>query len=344
MISTNKIIHRQLTKILKKNKKAFIIGEGVNDPKGIFGTTTGLNKKFKNQVLESPISENGVTGMCIGAAKMGMKPILIHQRVDFMFYSMDQIINNLAKSYFITDGKYNVPLVIRAIIGRGWGQGPMHSQSFETIFAKIPGIEIFIPVFPHEFYHVYNYAAKSKNPMIIFEHRWLHNIKGSKINVMKNIKIPSKIISGKDITIVASGYNVLEVLKLKKILKKHNIKIDFFNLMCLQPLSLNVILKSIKKTKNVMIIENDHTVFGFGSEILAKVIEQGINLENKPIRMGTPFFPCPMSKEHVAKYYINSREIFKNILKILNLDSKLLNQVKKNKLIDVPDENFIGPF
>jgi pyruvate/2-oxoglutarate/acetoin dehydrogenase E1 component len=344
MITISKIINNQLEEILRNNKKSFLIGEGVNDPKGIFGTTINLNKKFKNRVLESPISENAVTGMCIGAAKMGLKPILVHQRVDFMYYSMDQIINNLAKSYFISDGKFTVPVIIRAIIGRGWGQGPMHSQSFETLFAKIPGLKIFIPVFPNEFYSVFKYAAKSKNPIIIFEHRWLHNLKLRKKLKIKNIEKPCNVMRGDQLTVVASGINILEVLKLKKILKNNNIKIDLYNLTCLQPLNLKPIIMSVKKTKKIIIIDNDYTVFGFGAEILARISEYDVKLDCTPIRMGTPFYPSPMSKNYAKNYYINSENIFKNILKVLKLNHKLFTSVKFNEILDVPDKSFIGPF
>ena len=188
-ITTSELIRQTLTKLLTKDKNIFLIGEGVNDPKGIFGTTKNLYKKFKNRIIESPISENAMTGVCIGAAKMGMRPIIVHQRVDFVLYALEQIINSMAKTYYITNGKFKVPIVVRLIIGKGWGQGPMHSQILDTLFAKIPGLKVFIPTFPDDFQSMLEVAVKDDNPVIFFEHRWLHALKKNK---KKKLKIISK--------------------------------------------------------------------------------------------------------------------------------------------------------
>ena len=119
---------------------------GITDPTGIFGTPTGLSKIFgNNRVIEPPTSESALTGICIGAAIKGMKPILSHQRVEFSLLSIEQIINQAAKWNFMSGGKQKVPLVIRLIIGKGWGQGPQHSQSLEAMFAHIPGLKVVAP-------------------------------------------------------------------------------------------------------------------------------------------------------------------------------------------------------
>ena len=131
-------IKESQTQLMRKDKSIITMGLGINDPKGIFGTTKGLNKIFGNKrVLETPTSENALTGIAVGAAIEGLRPILTHQRVEFSLLSMEQIINQAAKWYFLSGGKYKVPIVIRVIIGKGWGQGPQHSQSLESLFLTI---------------------------------------------------------------------------------------------------------------------------------------------------------------------------------------------------------------
>ena len=352
-ISTNQLIRETLIKLLKKNKNIFLIGEGINDPKGIFGTTKGLNKNFKNRIIESPISENAMTGVCIGAAKMGMRPIIVHQRVDFVFYALEQIINSMAKTYYITNGKFNVPIVIRLIIGKGWGQGPMHSQILDTLFAKIPGLKVFIPTFPDDFQHMLEVAVKDNNPVIFFEHRWLHTLKK---NIKKKIKNHNKIIKpklivrGKDITIIASGINIIEILKINKFLKENKKNIEIIDIKCLQPLYLNEIIKSVKKTKKLIVVDNGHTKFGFGSEIISQIIEKYPNIFNSaPVRLGLPFYPTPMSRNYINEYYVSKKKILKSIYNVLNLKLNK-NTVKKfenlfnEDYIDIPDKDFLGPF
>ena len=120
-----------------------------------------------------------MTGLCIGSAMMGLKPIQIHQRVDFALLALEQIMNNCAKAYFVSNSKHTVPIVIRMIIGRGWGQGPMHSQILDSLFASIPGLKVIMPTFPNDFKGMMLAAIKDPNPVVILEHRWLHNIKGN---------------------------------------------------------------------------------------------------------------------------------------------------------------------
>jgi acetoin:2,6-dichlorophenolindophenol oxidoreductase subunit beta len=347
------LIRETLIKLLRKDKNIFLIGEGVNDPKGIFGTTKGLNKIFKNRVIESPISENAVTGVAIGAAKMGMRPIVIHQRVDFIFYALEQIINSMSKTYYITNGKFNVPIVIRLIVGKGWGQGPMHSQVLDTLFAKIPGLKVYIPTFAEDFKFMLEAAVKDNNPVIFFEHRWLHNLKLKKKSNSKKVRGiigAKKITDGKDVTVVVSGINTIEVLKAYDLLLKQKVKIEIINLNCLQPLKIDTIIKSVKKTRRLIIIENGHIKFGFGSEIISQIVEKYPKIfRSNPIRIGNPFYPTPMSKNYISEYYPSKKKIFYSILKILNKKIKI-NEIKNLKkfldeeYIDIPDKNFQGPF
>ena len=142
-IAFHKAINEAVDQSLSIDPSVFLIGLGAADPKGIFGSTLGLNEKYgDHRVMEMPISENAVTGIAIGAAITGMRPILTHQRVDFALVSMEQIVNQAAKWHYMFGGQMNVPIVIRMIIGRGWGQGPQHSQSLQSWFAHVPGLKV----------------------------------------------------------------------------------------------------------------------------------------------------------------------------------------------------------
>jgi pyruvate/2-oxoglutarate/acetoin dehydrogenase E1 component len=351
VISSSEAVNEATILAMLKNKNVFVIGEGVNDPKEIFGTTKNLKKKFGSQrVIETPISENAMTGVCIGSAMMGLKPIQIHQRVDFALLAMEQIMNNCAKTFFVSNERHNVPMVMRMIIGRGWGQGPMHSQVLDSIFAQIPGLKVYMPTFPKDFKGMLLAAIEDPNPVVFLEHRWLHNIKGhvpKKYYKNKTNKI-NKILNGKDLTIVANGYNLLEVLELKKILNKINVSFDLFDLNIIQPLYTKDIIKSLKKTGRIILIDSGYKKFGIGAEILSQIMENNMNsLKHKPIRIGLPFVPTPSSRFLANNYYPNKEKILSSILDVMNKKKykKYLFKLIKSKIpVDVPDLNFKGPF
>ena len=160
---------------MKNDKDVVLLGLGVDDPKGVFGTTLNLHQKFPNRVFDMPTSENSMAGFALGLSISKMKPIIVHQRVEFSLLSIEQIFNQISKWYFMTAGKVNVPMVIRLIIGKGWGQGPQHSQSLETIFSHIPGLKIVVPSNAYEAKGLLLQSIRDPNPVIFFEHRWLHN-------------------------------------------------------------------------------------------------------------------------------------------------------------------------
>tara|TARA_B100000886_G_scaffold166293_1_gene113607 strand:- start:13414 stop:14484 length:1071 start_codon:yes stop_codon:yes gene_type:complete len=351
IISSSQAINEATIIAMRKDKNVYVIGEGVNDPKEIFGTTKHLKKIFKKKrVIETPISENAMTGLCIGSAMMGLKPIQIHQRVDFALLALEQIVNNCAKAFFVSNSKHTIPIVIRLIIGRGWGQGPMHSQILDSLFAQIPGLKVIMPCLPYDFKGMMLSAIKDPNPVIVLEHRWLHNIKGyvPKKFYLQNINKPKKIKKGKDLTIVANGYNLLEVLEIQKILNADKISFDLFDLNVIQPLDTNSIISSVKKTGRIIVIDSGFKNLGIGSEIISRISETCLeNLKSKPVRIGLPFLPTPSTRFLANSYYPNKKIILCAILDILKKGKnkiKMLKELKNDIPIDVPDLNFKGPF
>ena len=340
---------REATAIsLQDDPSVYLIGLGVPDPKGIFGTTEGLQSQFgSDRVMDMPISENGMTGVAIGSALVGMRPILTHQRVEFAILSMEQIVNQAAKWFHMTAGKNNIPLVIRMIIGRGWGQGAQHSQSLESWFAHIPGLKVVMPATPYDAKGLLISAVEDNNPVIFMEHRWLHNTFGEVPE--KKYKVPigeAKIINkGFDITIVSHSYMSIEALKSAKILKKHNVSCEIVDLRSLRPLDVNTIITSVKKTKRLLVVDNGWTKFGVSAEIISSITEKIFSdLKSAPKRIGIEDVPIPSTRALAIHSYPTPSKIINAVSDLIGVEINLTEEEKKQDPLDIPDQNFTGPF
>jgi pyruvate dehydrogenase E1 component beta subunit len=352
-ISFDNCIQKSLDQNMTKYKNLILFGEGIDDPSSMFGTTKGLRKKHGlNRTIEMPLSENCMVGAAIGASMMGDKVIINLQRVEFALLALEQIINNAAKTHYLSNGKHNVDIIIRLIVGRGWGQGPEHSQTLESLFASIPGLKVFMPAFPFEAYQLMNLAIKDPNPIIFIENRWSHYTLGNinKYNKMKN-KCFTKLSNGNSLTLISSGYSSTICSQLVKLLKKYSIDIDFFNLKIIRPLNIDQIKKSISKTKKIITIDSGHKILGIGAEIIAKLAEENYKFESPPIRMGMPDHPTPSSRSFIDKVYVDSEKILKAIFSLVKINKKIKDKIiKENRLQsanlpkDIPDPKFKGPF
>ena len=210
-------ILRVLDRNLYENPKFLISGLGVSDPKGVFGTTFGLSEKYgSHRVLETPTSENAMTGIGVGLAISGFQPLMVHQRLDFFILAMDQLVNSAAKWHFMFGGQSSVPITIRLITGRGWGQGPTHSQNLHSWFAHIPGLKVVMPSFASEVASLLQASIDDPNPVIFIEDRWIHNqqVDAMDPRIEKPIELGKARVckSGTQITVVSSGYMSIESL------------------------------------------------------------------------------------------------------------------------------------
>lgn len=338
------------TQCMQDDRSVYIIGLGVTDPKGVFGTTLGLEKKFgEKRVLDMPVAENGMTGIAIGSALVGMRPILTHQRIDFMLLSLDQIINNAAKWHYMFGGKMNIPIVIRLLVGRGWGQGPQHSQSLQALFAHIPGLKVVMPVTPYDAKGLLISAIEDNNPVIFIEHRWLHNALG---NVPKEkYRVPlgkAKVIKeGRDLTIVSSSYTTLEAIRAAELLEEDGINIEVVDLRTIKPLDELTIERSVRKTGRLIIVDGAWRSFGVAAEILAQVAEKAYkSLKCAPVRITFPDVPTPTSWALANHYYPQVKDIINTVRKMLKLNqpSRKRSGEVLDKPLDVPDAAFKGPF
>jgi len=349
IIKFSEAINQALDISMKRNKNVIILGLGVDDPKRIFNTTINLKEKFgENRVFDMPTAENGITGFALGASLKGFRPVISHQRVEFSLLSMEQIINQAAKWNYMNGGQMSVPLVIRLIIGRGWGQGPQHSQSLESIFAHIPGLKVISPANPYDAKGLLISSIEDNNPVIFFEHRWLHDTLGRVPEKYYKVSIGNaKVIArGSDLTIVSNSFMTFEVMKSLDILKKYKISPEVIDLRTIRPLDKTTIIKSVKKTKKLLVVDNGWISFGISSEIISTVSEQCSNiLKSKPSRVGINDSPIPSTRALARHCYPGPNEILKATCKMLNkkISKKDLKILPLNKT-DVPDKLFKGPF
>ncbi len=336
---------------MQKDKSVFIIGEGVPDPKQVFGTTKGLREKYgKDRVMDMPISESALTGICIGAAIQGMRPIMVHQRMDFALVAMDQIINNAAKWHYMFGGRMKVPIVIRMIIGRGWGQGTQHSQSLHAMFAHVPGLKVVMPSTAYDAKGLLMAAVQDNNPVIFIEHRWLHNTTGNVPDEPYTIPIglANTIRKGTDITIASTSHMTAEALRAATLLEKTGISAEVVDVRTIKPLDYETVIQSVKKTGRLLVADLGYKSMGVAGDIIASVCEKAFKeLKTAPARITSPDIPTPSTPELAKHYYPRYTDIMETAAKLLGKEIKgLLKEEKKKepKHLDVPDPSFTGPF
>lgn len=339
----------------QRDENILLFAEGVNDPSAVYGTTKELMDIYGcNRTIEMPIAENGLCGVAIGAAMHGKRPIISFHRVEFSLLAVEQIVNNAAKMHYSSNGHHICPIVIRMIIGRGWGQGPQHSQSLESMFACVPGLKVLMPVFPADTKGMLLSAIEDNNPVIIIEHRWCHYVKGH-VNegyYLEDIDRPKKIRKGNDITIVSTSFSTLEAVKASDALKKIGVGVDLFDLRVLNPLDLAEVIESFKITGRLMTVDTGHKTHGIGGEVLAQIMEAtGMSAKSSPKRIGLPDHPVPSSRGYIPGLYPDAIKIVDSVCDMLKISatgkSNCIEQLAGSLSelpVDVPDPAFTGPF
>lgn len=342
-------IHEAIDLCMEKDSRVYIMGLGVPDPKGIFSTTLGLSEKYGSaRVMDMPTSENAMTGIAIGSALVGMRPIMTHQRIDFALLAMDQIVNQAANWHYMFGGCMKVPLVIRMIIGRGWGQGPQHSQSLQNWFAHIPGLKVIMPTTPHDAKGLLIAGIEDDNPVIFLEHRWLYNIEGHVPKGMYRVPIGKAAVirQGKDVTIASTSYMTLESLRAAEALEKEGIKAEVIDIRSLKPLDEITILESVYKTGHLIVADTGWRFCGFSSEIIACVTEKMFyHLKGPPKRVALPDCPSPTSPALSSHYYPRANDIIFAVRESMGYKvEKDTEYITVTGPLDIPDRDFTGPF
>jgi acetoin:2,6-dichlorophenolindophenol oxidoreductase subunit beta len=326
-----------------------VFGLGIDDPRGVFGTSLNLHKEFgSDRVFDVPLSENALTGIAVGLALTGQRPVLTHQRLDFSLLSIDQLVNNAAKWRFMFGGKRSVPLVIRMIVGRGWGQGPTHSQSLQALFAHIPGLKVVMPSFADDAKGLLLSSIFDDNPVIFIEHRWLHN---NQCEVPAgDVRVPlgtARLVrEGKDITIVATSYTTVEAVHAVDFLKAQNIHAELLDLRTVRPIDWAAITASLEKTKRLLVLDTGHETCGVAGEIVARMTtSRWSDFAVAPRRLTSPDFPEATSPALTRDYHIRAAHIASNVADMLGVAIDAQAPIlQKQGPHDQPGAWFTGPF
>ena len=317
-------VNEAMLQEMERDSSVFVYGLDVSDHKRIFGTTKNLVEKFgEDRCFITPLSEDAMTGVGLGAAINGLRPIHIHVRVDFFILAMNQIMNMISNFRYMSGGKVKIPLVIRAIVGRGWGQSAQHSKSLYSIFAHIPGIKVVLPTTPYDAKGMIISAIRDDNPVIFIEHRWLYYINDFVPEEPYTVSLgkPSILHQGDDITIVATSWMNVEALKAAEILNKNDISVEVIDPRTIQPFDDKIVIDSVKKTGRCIVADNDWLNCGFSAEVAARVSQKCFNDLIIPVeRIGFAEAPCPTTRPLENQFYPNAIDIIKKVEKVLKLD------------------------
>ena len=293
-------INEALHQMMAHDPSVFLIGQGVKSPWYVGNTAAGLLKKFgSGRVIDTPVSENAITGTAVGAALVGMRPVVVHPRVDFMMYAMDPIINEAANWHYMFGGKSSVPVVIWGIINRGGEQAAQHSQSLHALFAHVPGLKVVMPSTPYDAKGLMIAAIEDDNPVVYMDDRWLYNLEGEVPEEIYSVPIGKGIIrrKGKDVTLVANSYMVVESMKAAEDLEREGIDLEVIDLRSVKPLDETLLFESIKKTGRLVIADGGWKTCGMAAEISALISENIFDVLKAPImRVTLPDAPAPASR------------------------------------------------
>lgn len=315
-----KAINETLLQLMEEDQRVFLIGQGVTSPWYVGLTTKDLVEKYgTSRVIDTPVSENVITGAAVGAALAGMMPIVVHPRMDFMYYALDPIANHAAPWYYMFGGQLSVPITIWTIINRGGEQAAQHSQALQAIFSHLPGLKVVMPSTPYDAKGLLVAAVRDKNPVVYIDDRWLYSITGDVPEALYEVPIGKGIIrkTGDDVTLVATSYFVQKALKAAESLDKEGISVEVLDPRTIKPFDDELLFSSIEKTKRLVIADGGWKTCGVAAEISARVAEHDLMSTLKaPIRRVTlPDLPAPASSVLEHKYFKGEPELVSAIRK-----------------------------
>jgi acetoin:2,6-dichlorophenolindophenol oxidoreductase subunit beta len=298
---------------MRRDSTIFIFGLDVDDHKTIQGSTRGLVEEFgAERVFGTPLSEDAMSGIAIGAAMAGLRPIHVHIRMDFLLLCMNQLVNIAAKSSYMYDGQVKVPLVVRSMIGKSWGQGAQHSQGLHSIFMHIPGLKVVAPSNAYDAKGCLIAAIRDNNPVIFVEHRLLYATDA--FVPEEPFEIPfgkARVCTrGDDITVVGISNMLIECLRAHELLVDIGIQAEVIDPISLTPLDIDTIVQSVQRTGRLLVVDNAWTNCGASAEIVARVIELAQNSNRIHVkRMGYAPTPCPTTPVLEQEFYADPAKI-----------------------------------
>lgn len=329
---------------MQADPNVFIFGLDVPDHKRIFGSTAGLLEKFgPERVFGTPLSEDAMTGVTLGAALMGLRPVHVHIRVDFMLLGVNQIVNMISNLRYMAGGQIKkLPIVIRAVIGRGWGQSAQHSKSMQGLFAHFPGLKVIMPSSPQDAYSLTREAIEDDDPVIILEHRWMYDIVGE-VDTALRVPIGSAHVrkTGKDLSLICTSWMNIEAHKAAEILERHGLSVEIVDVRSIAPFDSKTVIDSVSKTGRCIVADYDWSFCGFGAELAAQISHGCFGKLKQPIeRLGFAHTPCPTTRPLENLFYPDAVDMVRTTEKMLGL--KALDLSKDT--FYTYEENFKGPF
>lgn len=350
LISYAEAVNEALHQAMSQDSSVICYGLGVDDPKRIFGTTKGLLENFgHDRVFDMPTAENAMLGVGIGAAISGLKPVMVHQRMDFFLLAMDQLVNAAAKWYYMFGEQRSVPITVRLMIGRGWGQGPTHSQSLQAWLAHVPGIRVIMPVTPEDAKGMLLAAINDPNPVVMLEHRWLHHQKGevSESGCKAPLDKARIVKAGSDITLISMSIQTIESKRAIEKLEANGISVEHIDLRSVQPIDWETILTSVRKTGRILAVDSGMEMCSVASQITATAAEQCFSqLKCAPVTLAMPFHPEPTSYGLTKGFHLGAKEIAQKAHQMVTADNpeQLYEELAVAGHHDVPGDWFTGPF
>jgi pyruvate/2-oxoglutarate/acetoin dehydrogenase E1 component len=314
-------INEALHQMMEYDPSVFLIGQGVKSPWYVGNTTVGLLKKFgPRRVIDTPVSENAITGAGIGAALVGMRPVVVHPRIDFMMYAMDPIVNEAGNWHYMFGGRSSVPVVIWGIINRGGEQAAQHSQALHSMFAHIPDLKVVMPATPYDAKGLMISAIHDPNPVVYIDERWLYNVEGTVPEEMYEVPIGKAIVrrEGSDVTLIGVSYMAELGMKAATALIEKGIDVEMIDIRTLKPLDKNLLISSAKKTGRVVVTDGGWRSFGATAEISALIFEEAFSSLKAPVvRVTLPDTPAPASRILEEVYYPTAESIIEAVQKVM---------------------------
>jgi len=312
--------HAQL---LARDARVFVVGQGLWSPWYAGASLEGLDREFgRARILDSPVSENAVTGLAIGAALAGMRPIVFHPRMDFMLLAADPIVNQAANWSYLFGGAMGVPLVIRAVINRGGEQGAQHSQALHAMFMHVPGLKVVMPATAYDAKGLLIAALEDPNPVLYIDDRWLYGDTGAVPAEPYTVPIGEAIVRrrGSDITLIGISWMAAENLRAAAILEREGIDAEVVDLRSLKPWDRGLVVESVAKTGRAVVADSGWRTAGAAAEIAAEVSEYAFGELRAPIaRVTLPDAPAPSSRAEEQAYYPGAEQIAAAARRVLSV-------------------------
>jgi pyruvate dehydrogenase E1 component beta subunit len=295
--------------LLERYPDVFVLGQGLWSPWYVGNSMTGLDQKFgKHRVIDTPVSELATTGAGVGAALAGMRPIVIHPRIDFMLYALDAVVNQAAKWSHMVGGQAHPGVTVRAIVNRGGEQGAQHSQALHAWFAHVPGLRVVMPATVADARDLLIAAVRCADPVVYIDDRWLYDLTDDLPPIEERelaLEGPRCLVRGDDLTIVGSGYSTQLALEAAEDLASRGVRTDVIDLRILNPLRPEGIVESVSKTGRLLVVDGGWRTCGMSAEVLAMVVERVPpgTLRVRPARVTLPDAPAPASRVLEELYY-----------------------------------------